>query len=386
MARRKGAGSVVQKGKYFYIRFQSNGKSKFTRLKSSTREAAELEASKYNATAEARSAEEFALFIARARKVIEESEAIGLQDAFEAFRGSALRPACGTEQMARHKAHWLEFISALPPSIKKTGDITAGLVENFFSALDYSARSFNARLKSLRLIWRILERDRPNPFKDIPLKKEIPAAKKEFDRETLQAVFRAVDGEYPLKVFHRDEMRVLFRVLAYTGMRLKDGCLLNWKSVGRDYIVVIPEKTKVRTGGRPVKVPIHPELAAVLPKRSSGPVLPVLARAYESGRSNVIKPALRVIDWAVVKWRMENGELKIKKRSKHASGVARPERQKEYGLHSFRHGFITFCAEAGVPLDQVKDIVGQHSVAVTRIYVHYSEETRKKVIAALPGY
>ena len=46
--------------------------------------------------------------------------------------------------------------------------------------------------------------------------------------------------------------------------------------------------------------------------------------------------------------------------------------------------FVSFCANAGVPLDVVASIVGHGSTAMTRHYAHISDEAKGKAIEALP--
>ena len=57
-----------------------------------------------------------------------------------------------------------------------------------------------------------------------------------------------------------------------------------------------------------------------------------------------------------------------------------------YSLHSFRHTFVSFCANAGVPLDVVGAIVGHGSIAMTRHYAHISDEAKEKAIKRLPVF
>jgi hypothetical protein len=55
-----------------------------------------------------------------------------------------------------------------------------------------------------------------------------------------------------------------------------------------------------------------------------------------------------------------------------------------YSLHSFRHTFVSFCANAGVPLAIVAEIVGHGNPAMTRHYSHITTEAKRGAIAALP--
>ena len=70
--------------------------------------------------------------------------------------------------------------------------------------------------------------------------------------------------------------------------------------------------------------------------------------------------------------------------SKTAAGARKSMDAVSYSLHSFRHTFVSFCANAGVPLDIVATIVGHGSSAMTRHYAHISDEAKKQAIATLP--
>ena len=54
-----------------------------------------------------------------------------------------------------------------------------------------------------------------------------------------------------------------------------------------------------------------------------------------------------------------------------------------YSLHSFRHTFVSFCANTGVPLAVVAEIVGHGNPAMTEHYSHISTESKRSAIMAL---
>ena len=56
-----------------------------------------------------------------------------------------------------------------------------------------------------------------------------------------------------------------------------------------------------------------------------------------------------------------------------------------YSLHSFRHTFVSFCANSGVPLAVVAEIVGHGNPAMTEHYSHISTESKREAIKALPS-
>ena len=56
----------------------------------------------------------------------------------------------------------------------------------------------------------------------------------------------------------------------------------------------------------------------------------------------------------------------------------------EATFHSLRHTFVSFAANAGVPLHIVQSIVGHESTAMTRHYYHENLDALKSAVAAIP--
>lgn len=50
----------------------------------------------------------------------------------------------------------------------------------------------------------------------------------------------------------------------------------------------------------------------------------------------------------------------------------------ETGLHDLRHGSASILADAGTPLNVLKERLGHHSLRVTEIYLHSSPEAQRK--------
>ena len=100
--------------------------------------------------------------------------------------------------------------------------------------------------------------------------------------------------------------------------------------------------------------------------------MPSLAQRYGT-RGSVQKEAMQIIREATgleTKTDDVNGKRKL------AANL--------YSLHSFRHTFVSFCANAGVPLEVVASIVGHCSPVMTRHYTHITDEARRSVLNALP--
>jgi len=164
----------------------------------------------------------------------------------------------------------------------------------------------------------------------------------------------------------------MFYIGVFSGMRMKDICLLQWDSIDfrTNYIYVVPFKTKKH--GTRVQIPIHPTLKQYLLKaqewHANEYVLPVLAERYNRLENLVNKYVRRVFD--------ANG-LTNKKKDNRLKAPC------EYGMHSLRYTFVSICAEAGVPAALVQDIVGHMSPAMTKHYTRFSNEFKQKNIISL---
>jgi len=381
-----GKGSIrIRNGKYYFRQF-INGKEIEKPLPDVFNDEQALkEAARLRAVASAETVEEIAMVTARAKRIIETSNSLKLADIEKEFASSPLRPECNAKTLEGHSRHisrFLSFIRSIRPEAGRMADITKQDVNRWATSMnDTSSRYYNTHIGTLKLAFRILADHggiSVNPFEHIPLRSgDDTESKNGFTPEQLQLVFRAVDRNYPLNIPERDEMKILFRLGAYTGMRFKDCCLLRGNRIHRNLIKVRTFKT-----GHEVEIPLHQELEKILSGRNSNDyVLPKIAELYLRDATNVNKTACNIIWWAITPKKQR--EKQLMERSKHASGVARPERVPGYGFHSFRHTFISFCANAGVPLAVVQEIVGHTSEAVTRIYTHITPETMNQVTAAL---
>lgn len=369
--------SIRKIKKNFYFRTRVAGKEKLIRLTATTEKNADLEAAKYKALVAANSIEELAAMVAAVKKITLPHIAITWETALHRFAASVTRPRCGEKQLNAHIKYILEFSDfAKEQHIKTVNNITADLAARYFESLTCNPRSFNVRLKTMRLFFRVLCPDTPSPFRDIRLQPEIPKSKKNFTESELMAVFDAVDHSYPLSLLHREEMSLLFRILAYTGIRFKDACLITWDRFVDGWIDLTPYKTM--KSNHPISIPQHPEIAKRLPPGvHTGYVMPQVAARYKHCESAININACRVVWWA-----LEKEHRTYIQCGKHYP--CRPDPIDGYGMHSFRHAFASFCATAGVPLGVVQELLGHNSVSITRIYARFSDSA-KLAILALPG-
>ena len=184
--------SIRKIKKNFYFRTRVAGKEKLIRLTATTEKNADLEAAKYKALVAANSIDELAAMVAAVKKITLPHIAITWETALHRFAASVTRPRCGEKQLNAHMKYILEFSDfAKEQHIKTVNNITADLAARYFESLTCNPRSFNVRLKTMRLFFRVLCPDTPSPFRDIRLQPEIPKSKKNFTESELLSIFEA---------------------------------------------------------------------------------------------------------------------------------------------------------------------------------------------------
>lgn len=173
-------------------------------------------------------------------------------------------------------------------------------------------------------------------------------------------------------------MRLLFALGIYTGLRLGDCCTLRWceTDLHRGIITRIPNKT-ARYNPRPVILPIHPTLAAMLseiPTQDRGDyVLPKMAEDYRKDVNKVTN---------VIQGHFQTCGIHTHKTG---SGENGKRAIVEVGFHSLRHSFVSMCRASNVPLSVVESLVGHGNPAMTRLYTHTGEVAASRAIACLPA-
>lgn len=301
--------------------------------------------------------------------------ALGLKMAFDAYRQSASRPnAANDDTMDRYEGQYLELAKWLAvkyPDVQELRQVTDEMAEQFAEELKRtrSAGTYNKRITLYRSIWEHLAKSARltvNPWKTIRKMELVTHTRRELTVEELQRVCKSLDGE----------MRLLFAIGIYTGLRLGDAVLLDWSAIDmvRGIISVVPSKTARHAHGKPTIIPIHPTLGAMLAEipssARSGHVLPETAAAFMHDAASVSKKIQGIFVTNGIKTHGENS----------ISGRA----QIDVGFHSLRHTFVSLSANAGAPLALVQSIVGHSSPAMTRHYFHESVNALKSAVVALP--
>ena len=281
-----------------------------------------------------------------------------------------------------HFAKWMER-NYLP--VEDLAGVTPEAVAEYLACLraDLSGSSYNSRVCVLREMFRVLA-DKAgiecDPWAGVRLRPDDSHSRRELTMSELERLLMAAkraDAEMAGRSSApwQNEWRKLFLIGIYTGMRLGDCCRLSWQSVNlpAGIIQLIPQKTK-RHHGRIVTIPIHPALRAALEEtpegERAGNVLKTLAEYYTKTRWKVGHELGRVFRAAGIVT------------SVHIEG--RRTRTPEATFHSLRHTFVSFAANAGVPLHVVQSIVGHESTAMTRHYYHENLAALQSAVAAIP--
>ena len=372
MARSKGAGTLIKRGRYWQCKIVVDGKPRYkatgTSSKVKAREILEEFARPFLDSDDARRLAAIEAEIRAKEDGAAEADGYAsakVSDLVEKYFKTANAPdvSQGTlDNYERQLAKFVKWLAENEPAVKTAKDVTRQVAERFLEWLkpSVSASWFNGTLATLRKIWKEFGRlskhrcFRENPWDGYRYKSADVSTKRGLTPDEVAKLFKACATP--------DET-TLFTVGLYTGLRVGDCATLKWESVDFERRVLRATPIKTKRHGVTVTIPMHPALFADLDKRrkSIGPdseyVLPECAEDYLA--TNKCRAAVNVFARAGL-----------------GSGVS---------FHSLRHTFVSAAASAGVPLDVVRHIVGHTSAKMTDHYAHLSDEALSKAVNALPS-
>lgn len=314
---------------------------------------------------------------------------VAISDAWELWLNSPKKGNPGKRTLDDYEGIWHRFATwADAEPLAFLHEVSPASAEKYASDLlksGISPRTYNKALTFLRSFWTALKVQAglmSNPWQDIPVKPKDTMSRRMLEPNELITICESASGW----------MRYLFALGIYTGMRLHDCACLMWSEVDTA-TGMINRKTAKRK--RAVRIPIHPALSRVLDElnKQSVYVVPDAAETYQKDPSalthRIQKHILacgidvhsegtgqriqRAKDGSPM--RDEKGDIILVQQSKRAVV--------EVGFHSFRHSFVSLCAANNIPQAVIQELVGHGSPAVTAIYTHASDET-KRAISELP--
>lgn len=307
----------------------------------------------------------------------EQNPPLAIATAWAEFLASPSRPDTGPDTLVIYEyqfARWVEWMKEKHPEVSTLRAVTKEIAEEYAGTLNngmLTANTFNKHMNVLAMVFRVLKNRAKlsgNPWEEIPRKRNVPQSRRELTLGELRKVCQSATGE----------LRVLFALGIYTGLRAKDCCLLRWAEVDMQRGIVrrVPSKRARRTP-TPVLIPIHAVLREMLnetPAEQRGEyILPKTADDYKAHRRELVR---RIQDHFIA------CGIQVHKLE---TVTNRKLPVVEVGFHSLRHTFVSLCREADAPLAVVESIVGHSNPAMTRHYTHIGELAAGQAVAALPS-
>jgi integrase len=305
-----------------------------------------------------------------------EHPALSLAATWSAFAQSTDRRDCSKASLRQYECKWSLFVDWTErehPEVKELRGVTPKIAEAYLQSLNHgkvAPGTFNFALFVLRYVFRLLK-DEAKPNAEVWMsarqKVNIVQSRRELTIDELQRVCKTATGE----------LKTLFAIGIYTGLRLGDVATLKWGEVDlhRNQIRRIPNKL-ARRKPRPIVIPIHRvlrEMLAEIPANGRGIyVLPKTASIY-------LGPSQPAVAHSIQKHFKANGIETLTKREDGSRPVVL------VGFHSLRHTFVSMCRESNVPLSVVESLVGHSNPAMTRHYTHVSELAATNAVNLLPA-
>ncbi len=193
-----------------------------------------------------------------------------------------------------------------------------------------------------------------NPASALRPPKETAIEKKPYDNNELEKIAWAIPL-FPIKGIYgeenRERIKAFVSVLRWTGLRIRDVVQLKRSAVDDKFITVRTHKN-----GKPVQLPVHPEMQEALSKMRGDEYL------FWSGAGN---PKSCVGDWQRTLRRL--GVI---------AGV-------HVHAHRWRHTFATQLLSKGVPVSEVAAILGNSPRIIEKHYSQWIQARQESLNAAV---
>ena len=377
----------------WYYRCTINGKTKdISTGTDDIDEAEKITRAKFLPMTQATQEEVLAGYVTAARKMQQQSEKLFLDNAWDVYSKHPDRamPATVSEQEAYHSTfdEFRRFVNEPKITVAEITHQHAEKFAEYMRGRAFSVETHNRKIKRLRRVFKVLSiyRNGDNPFASSVLlrrpreEQNIEKRHLAFTKEQEQQILDELANP-ARKLMNKEEIRLVYLLGMYTGQRLKDCVLLRWNCVSLKERRI--EVTQYKTG-KIVTLPIAPPLLEGLEKAlewkedgANSYVCPKTARRYNTqnaqgkniGNCLVDLDVLRPIRWIGLKT-----SVKVEGRAHSIT---------QYGFHSCRATFISFCAAAGVPKAVVMSFVGADSDIIDKHYTHVGNEQQIKALEAV---
>lgn len=397
-------GTVYQKtdnGTY-YFRYQINDKRKAISLKTKNKTVAIKEARKLIPLIKSSSTDVIAAHVKQAKGLSRKNERLEINSIWQVYstHPERVRPKSKKvwKMYERYLQEFIDWLHENYPYIQYMDEVrdqdeygnkldrsVVFEYAEYMRGLELAVDTHNKKISRPATIFKTLSKylSTPSPWHNKKLKRspkeEVHTEhRKPFPSEKEQAMFDAVKAKSDFITPNKHEIEVLVYILKYTGQRQKDCVNLSWNKINmrRRRLWVQQEKT-----GKDVTIPMADELYEMLRKAEKWKVneyvLPESALRYSKKAADGTDTGVNLINKQL---------LKLIKYVGLEPSVHIPGRKRKftiYGVHSFRHGFASHCAEVGVPRAVCASILGADAEIIDNYYVHIGEEAQLKAIQAV---
>ena len=291
-----------------------------------------------------------------------------LDTAWQAYLNCPDRTHCGEHSLREYKRYcrlFVEWVKAHYPKVVHLSEVTKSIAGEYAQSptcQHYSNVSFNKHAFFLRLLFRVLCEDQPNPFGKVRNKPIDSISHRPLTQEQLSKVLGSTKGE----------LHTLMLVGTYTALRLKDACNLRWAQVDMDKntVTVTPSKTAGRSR-KQVMIPVHPALRARLADltHKSEYVLPYMQWRYSNDTAVISTRIRKAFEAAGIVTRATEGNRK---------GTI-------YSFHSLRFTMGQLLISNGFSLDTIAQVLGHSSTTMARHYSTVTDTVKERAILSLPA-
>ncbi len=377
-------GYLFKRGDIYYLQYNVEGKRKIISLKTKVKKKAEKKRDEIlDPISTLKNQDDLMHFTARAKAIYKPNK-FYLTILVEEFEKQLIRNNSSQDCIKRYKFRINQLLTWLKDNYKEI-DTLAKITDEI--AVEYSDwlldtglanKTYNETLNALAKVldtFKSKSELKNNPFRNevLPRRDKNSVSRKEFSEDETLTILESFKSLQHIKDIN--ELEVLFHIGTWSGMRLKDTCLLKWEDIDltSNNIYVIPYKTKKH--GTRVIIPIHPLLKEMLLKakqwRINDFVLPNLVERYNKRRTNISKAVKLVLEFNDFDTMQDK------------TGTNRIYSACLYGFHSLRYTFVSSCAKAGIPATLVQDIVGHKNPAMTKFYTRFDNNYRQQEIKKL---
>jgi len=267
-------------------------------------------------------------------------------------------------QAVREFIAHLDKRASVPLNAIRSSDITA--YRDHCKSLGRTPSSINNLMKCLSAAFESAQREGVvphNPCRAVPVLRDLEKKRRQtFTAQQVQKLLQAADNTW--------KGLILFGY--FTGLRLHDIANITWENLDLDgrWLRITTKKT-----GKEVAVALHPDLVNWLgeQRKLSGRGF-VLGELKKQSLAHLSRSFTRFMKRAGV-----TGDLIRKAKGKAGHNLS--------GLtfHSLRHTFISAMANHGVAEELRREIVGQTTGAVHKIYTHHDAERLRSAITTIPS-